>query len=185
MTDSILFRIDLDGTKVPVKWREMHEVRRDILHYFEENLHEPTNVYVIPEYSKHEYWKYLTVCYEREYAETRRYCWLFERGCLALLNGLSLDILNEQLWPGSNLWDKSKGIAESCLPYLKSYQPKEPLLNEGKQMLIEAMSFISAMSADELDENGYPKFVTTDQGGWFTKNIIGDYFRATAQLDFG
>lgn len=184
MIEPILFRIDLEGTKVPVTWREMHEVRRDILHYLEENLHEPMNVYVIPEYSKHEYWKYLNVSFEREYAESRRYCWLFERGCLAVLNGLCLDTLNEQLWSGSGLWDKGKSTTKSSLPYLKAYQPTEPLLDVGKHMLIDAMNFIADMSADELDGDGYPKFTAADQGAWFTKNIVGEYYRATAQLDF-
>ena len=52
-------------------------------------------------------------------------------------------------------------------------------------MLIDAISFISAMTADDLDGDGYPNFKTAKQGTWFTKNIIGEYYKATAKLDFG
>lgn len=185
MTEPILFRTDLAGKKVPVSWQEMHAVRRDILHYFEENLHEPMNVYVIPEYSKLEYWKYLSVFFKREFAESKRYAWLCERGCLGLLNGMSLDVLNEQLWDGSGLWEKGKNLASTSLPYLQAYKPTEPILEEGRKMLIASLKFISEMNADDLDGDGYPKLTTRNQGAWFTKNIVGEYYRATACLDFG
>jgi len=41
------------------------------------------------------------------------------------------------------------------------------------------------MSVRDLDEDGFPNFATQAQGAWFTKNIVGDYFRSTAKLDFG
>ncbi|WP_108816577.1 hypothetical protein [Loktanella sp. Alg231-35] len=185
MTQPILFRTDLTGQVLPIDWREMHEVRRDILHYYEENLHEPVNVYVIPEYAKLEYWKYLSVFFTERYAECKRYVWLFERGCLALLNGLALDFLNEQLWEDSGLWKKGKDIANASLPYLEAYRPKEPILEDGRELLIGSFRFIAAMDANDLDRDGYPKFAVRDQGAWFTRHIIGDYYRTTAALDFG
>ena len=163
----------------------MHEVRRDILHYFEENLHEPMNVYIIPEYSKLEYWKYLSVFFTERYAESKRYAWLIERGCLALLNGLALDILNEQLWVGSGLWEKGKDIAHSSLPYLDAYQPTELILKDGRNMLIASYRYIAAMDEHDLDRDGYATFAARDQAAWFTRNVVGEYYRKTASLDFG
>ncbi|MDO6589701.1 hypothetical protein DS901_07935 [Loktanella sp. D2R18] len=185
MTQPILFRTDLGGQKVPIHWEEMHPVRRDILHYFEENLDEPMNVYLIPEYTKLEYWKYLSVFFTKQYAESKRYAWLFERGCLALLNGLALDVLGEQLHEGSGPWLKGKDIAQSSLPYLQTYTPTEAILKDGQEMLIDSFSFIAQMNSSDLDWDGYPKFIANDQGLWFTRNIIGDYYRKTAALDFG
>lgn len=73
---------------------------------------------------------------------------------MAALNGLCLDTLNEQLWPDTDLWDKSNRIAKSSQPHLKAYQPTEPLLDVGKHMLIDTMNFISAMTANDLDRDG-------------------------------
>jgi hypothetical protein len=97
MEQAPFYRTDLNGRKIPVSFNELHPVLRDIVHYFEVNLNEPQNVMVMAEYSKLEYWKYLSIGWtEPEIAESKRYTWLCERGCLALLNGLSLDFLTER-----------------------------------------------------------------------------------------
>ena len=179
------FRTDLTGQQVPISWREMHEVRRDILVYFEDNLNEEMNVLVLAEYSALNYAQYLSVSIGEEVEESERYAWLCERGSLALLNGMLLDVLTEPLWEGRDLWDMGKDLAQSSLPYLKSYKPNESNLETGREFLINAMEFTSQMSADDLDINGEVNFPVRTQAAWFTKNIIGDYFRSTAMLDFG
>lgn len=187
LMDQPFFRISLDGRKMPVGFSELHSILKDVVYYFELNLNEPQNVLILAEYSKLEYWKYLSVSWNSpEWAESKRYTWLCERGCLAVLNGLSLDFLGEQQFDGSDEWRQMKAIAQESLPYLKKYRPSEDRLEPGRDYLLEAFGFITEMSSNHLDEDGYANCrPLVEQGAWFTRNIVGDYFRSTAKLDFG
>lgn len=186
MDQSPFFRTDLDGRKVPVSFSELHPILRDVVFYFEVNLNEPQNVLMLTEYSKLEYWKYLSISWaEPEYAESKRYAWLCERGCLALLNGLSLNFLNEQQLVGSDEWEQSQLLARKSLPYLRLFRPSEERLKVGRDLLLASFTFIAEMSADDLNENSMANFSAQTQGAWFTMNVVGDYFRSTAKLDFG
>jgi hypothetical protein len=186
MEQEPFYRTDLNGRKIPVSFNELHPVLRDIVHYFEVNLNEPQNVMVMAEYSKLEYWKYLSIGWtEPEIAESKRYTWLCERGCLALLNGLSLDFLTEQQVAGSKNWERVKVLASEVLEYLELFQPSDGILEAGRKYLLDSFTFIAEMSAKHLDEDGFPNFSSVAQGAWFTKNVVGDYFHTTAQLDFG
>lgn len=180
------YRTGLDGQNVPVSFSELHSIIRDVVHYFEVNLNEPQNVLIMAEYSRLEYWKYLSISWAApEFAESIRYTWLCERGCLALLNGLSLNFLTEQQVAGSKEWQQIQVLARKSLPYLRLFRPADELLEEGRDLLIASFTFIAKMSPNDLDENSIPMFPTQAQGAWFTMNVVGDYFRSTAKLDFG
>jgi hypothetical protein len=186
MDQQPFYRTDLDGQKIPVSFSELHPILRDVVHYFEINLSEPQNVLILGEYSKLEYWKYLSISWTSpEVAESKRYTWLCERGCLAMLNGLSLDFLTEQQVVGSELWQHAKALAFESLPYLRLFQPADSGLEEGRDFLIASLTFIAEMSSRDLDEHSIPMFATQAQGAWFTRSVVGDYFRSTAKLDFG
>nr|MDJ0614154.1 hypothetical protein [Rhizobiaceae bacterium] len=107
------------------------------------------------------------------------------RGCLALLNGLSLGFLTEQQLAKSEDWQRAKALARECLPYLRLFQPADRGLEEGRDLLIASFTFIAAMSSNDVDEHSIPIFDTRAQGAWFMTNVVGDYFRSTAKLDFG
>ena len=104
---------------------------------------------------------------------------------MALLNGLSLDFLTDQQFDRSEDWVRAKALARECLPYLRRFQPTDEGLEEGRDFLIASFAFIVKMSSKDLDENSIPNFDAQEQGAWFTRNIVGDYFRSTAELDFG
>lgn len=180
------YRIGLDGQKFPVSFSELHPILRDVVHYFEVNLNEPQNVLILAEYSKLEYWRYLSISWTSpEVAESKRYTWLCERGCLALLNGLSLNFLTEQQFVGSQEWQNAKALAQESLPYLRQFQPADVGLEEGRDLLLASFTFIAEISPKDLDQDSIPVFATQAQGTWFTRNVVGDYFRSTAELDFG
>ena len=186
MEQAPFFRTDLDGRKIPVSFEEINPIIRDIVLYFEVNLNEPLNVLLVPECHKVAYWKYLSISWDApEFSESKRYAWLCQRGCLALLNGLSIDFLDDQMVVGSVVWDKAKSLAHDSLPYLKQYEPSDEVLEAGREFLINTFKFIAEMSAQDLDEDGMPNIYLNSQGSWFTKNVVGDYFRSTAYLDFG
>gem|GEM_PF-6865908 len=102
-----------------------------------------------------------------------------------MLNGLSLDFLTDQQFGGSEIWRQMKAQAQESLPYLRRFEPADESLEEGRDLLLASFTFIAEMSVRDLDEDGFPNFATQAQGAWFTKNIVGDYFRSTAKLDFG
>jgi hypothetical protein len=186
MEQAFLARTDLEDRNIAVSFEELHPVLRDIVHYFEVNLNEPQNILILNKYSRLEYWKYLSISWKPpENAESARYAWLCERGCLALLNGMSLDFLTDQLVGDSDFWLQRKAMAHSALPYLKHYEPSDELLIQGREFLIKVFEFIEKMTPQDLDDEGMLGFDARPQGPWFTRNIVGDYFRSTAQLDFG
>ena len=186
MDQAPFYRLDLDGGKSPVSFDELYPLLRDIVFYFELNLAEQQNVLVLDEFCTSQYWKSLSVSWaEPEFAESRRYAWLCERGCMALMNGAALCFLTEQQSVESALWLRTKAWAREAMPYLRHFQPSDEILEEGRTQLLDALGFIADMSEEDLDEHGIPAFDTTSQGVWFTTNIVGDYFRTTAQLDFG
>jgi hypothetical protein len=186
MDQQPFYRTGLDGQKIPVSFSELHPILRDVVHYFEINLNERQNVLILAEYSKLEYWKYLSISWTSpEVAESKRYTWLCERGCLGLLNGLSLDFLTVQQVVGSEQWRHAKALARESLPYLRSFQPTDAGLEEGRDFLIDSFTFITELSQKDLDDDGTPMFATQAQSAWFTRSVVGDYFRSTAELDFG
>ena len=186
MEQAPFYRTDLHGRKIPVSYAELHPILRDIVHYFEVNLYEPQNVLLLDEYSKLEYWKYLSISWNvPESAESKRYAWLCERGCLALLNGLSLDFLTQQQSVGSHDWQKIKALAPETLQFLKLYQPSDSGIEAGREFLLASYTFIVEVSSEDVDEDGNLGFPTQAQGAWFTRNIVGEYYRSTATLDFG
>ncbi len=102
-----------------------------------------------------------------------------------MLNGLSLDFLTEQQLVGSEEWQHAQALASESLPYLRQFQPADEGLEEGLDLLLASFTFIAEMSPKDLDEDSMPMFATQAQGTWFTRNVLGNYYRSTAELDFG
>lgn len=97
MDTSGFYRIELSGEKVAVGYGEIHALRKDILLYFDDNLEEPTHVFMPREQFTQEYWKYISLDFTTEWAESVQYKKLVQEGCLALLNGIALELLEEPI----------------------------------------------------------------------------------------
>lgn len=185
MEQSPFFRTNLSGQKIGVSWPEIREIRRDILDYFDDNLNEDLNVLAHTQRPLNTFAKYLSIGFTEEFSESERYVWLCERGCLALLNAMVLDFLSDQVFEGSETWNQAKEAAQFSLQYLIQYKPTEPILEIGKNFLIASCKFIDEATGQDISETGEALFAIKDQGAWFTKHIVGDYFKTTARLDFG
>lgn len=178
MNDSGFFRVDLSGQKVLLPYLELHLIRRDILLYYDENVGEEFNILMPLNVYKHDYWKFLSIGFDKEWAESVRYKSLIERGCLALINGMTLEMLYE---PGSSLeksWSERKVGVDTILPYVDAYQPSCPSLCEGRRLLIGTLKFIEQFSPSDLDKNGeIAGFDLMTPANWFEENIVQEYFR--------
>ncbi len=172
------YRVELDGSKVWLTYDEVHAVRKDILLYYDENAGEPVNVLLAPGQFNLPYWKYLSFGYKQEWAESERYKKLVEEGCLALLNGIALDLLDEPVNVIRKKWQNA--TAEEIILYLKQYQPRTDQLQTAKAYLLRSYHFIDSLSNDDLDADGMLKhFDQAAAGRWFDEHIVREYFKHT------
>lgn len=179
MSDTDFYRIDLSGKKVWLPYLDLHQIRRDILLYFDENVGEAFNILMPQNIYKHDYWKYLSIGFDNEWAESVRYQTLIERGCLTLINGITLEILDGLAIGLDKTWSERRVSAEMILPYMGAYQPGSPDLNEGKQFLMRTLNFIIQFTSSDLDANGaLANFDLGAQAKWFDQNIIQNYYRS-------
>ena len=89
--------MELSGEKVAVEDAELAALRKDILLYFDTNLDEPLCIYIPADQFILPYWKYLSLGFSQEWAESVHYQRLAEEGCLALLNGIALELLDQPI----------------------------------------------------------------------------------------
>ena len=182
MTDSGFFRLRLDGSTAPIPYLELHFVRRDILLYFDENVGEPINVLMPLNVFKQDYWKFLSINFDQEWAESVRYKRLIERGCLALINGITLEILYEPMTNLEKTWSERKITVTEIIPYVENYVPSCPVLAEGKRSLLETLLFIKRTSPEDIDTNGdITNFDIVPTAKWFDENIVQEYFVSMAK----
>jgi len=182
MSDCDFFRVRLDGTKAPIPYLDLHYVRRDVLHYFDENVGDPIYVLLPRNVYEHDYWKFLSIGFDREWAESARYARLIERGCLALINGITLDILDCASNGLNKTWSERNVTVEEITPYVENYAPTCPTLVDGRRQLLETLSFIDGMSAKDFDKHGeLSTFNIAPTAQWFDENIVQDYFRSMAE----
>ncbi|SNZ19457.1 hypothetical protein [Cohaesibacter gelatinilyticus] len=181
MSDSDFYIIDLSGNKVRVSYLDLHLIRRDLLLYFDENVGEPVHVLMPCNVYKQDYWKFLSIGYDKETAESVAYKNLIERGCLAFINGMTLEMLYEPA-SGIKTWLEREISADAILPYIEAYQPSSPVLNEGKKFLISTLNFIDQLSPADFDEYGdIADFDLVTQAKWFDENIVREYYRTMAK----
>lgn len=176
MEETDFYITNLDGQKIGVTYKEVYGIRRDVLIYFDENMGEPVNIIVPEEEFKLDYWKYLSIKFDKEWAESEGYKKVIEEGCLALLNGIALDILDEPIGIIKREWRGVK--VENILPYIQAYQPENDRLHKAKKYLLNVFHFIENFTEKDLDESNLLKeFDTSLIGKWFDENIVEEYFR--------
>ena len=173
--DSPFYRIELNGERVGVEFAEIHALRKDILLYFDDNLEEDIFVLLPQGQFQLAYWQYLSVSFEHQWAESVHYQKVVEEGCLALLNGIALELLDQPITRLRNEWP---GISvPQVLAYLHQYQPSSPRLATAKAHLVRTYSFINALAPEDVDADGLlTHFNPGLAGGWFKQEIIHAYF---------
>jgi hypothetical protein len=92
---SSFYRVALSGEQVAVSYAELAALRKDILRYFDDNLGETTSLYMPADEFTLPYWEYLSLNFAQQWAESVHYQRLVEEGCLALLNGIALELVDE------------------------------------------------------------------------------------------
>ena len=95
---SSYYRVALSGERVAVSYAELAALRKDILRYFDDNLGETVSVYLpVAEFTL-PYWECLSLGFATpKSSESAHYQRLVEEGCLALLNGIALTLLDESI----------------------------------------------------------------------------------------
>jgi len=179
MDNMQFFRITLSGEKTWLPDFEIHNLRKDILMYYDDNVGEPLNVYLAHDAYKLDYWKYLSIGFEDQLGETERHKSFIEYGCLALINGITLDILDEPI-PNYDMSWLPRGIkVEDMLPYLESYVPTNKIAETAQTHLLERLSFIAKIKKDDIDEYGLLKdFDLLTSAQWFDHEIVRAYFKS-------
>jgi hypothetical protein len=173
--DSFYYRVDLTGQQVGVSYDEIHALRKDILLYFDENLEEPLSILLADGQYTLPYWQYLSFGFAQEEAESFRYQRLVVEGCLALLNAIALDLLDEPLGILPKAWHQVP--VEQFLAYLALYRPTSTRLATAKAHLVRTFAFIQQLTPHDLDEHNCLKtFDLTMAGKWFQREIVEAYF---------
>jgi hypothetical protein len=180
--NSGFYRIELDGNKVVVGFDEIHELRKDILCYFDENIGEIISVFLPFDKFSRPYWKFISIDFDQEWAESIRYKKVVEEGCLALLNGIALDLLDQPItdipkdWMGTNF--------NTIIAYINQYNPNTNRLRLARTCLLETYNFITNVTLNDIDEDGMLiEFNPAESGKWFDKEIVQAYYQW--QLEFG
>ena len=173
---SDFYRIELNGERVAVSFGEMHEIRKDILLYFDENIGEaiwvlmPDGQFVKP------YWKFLSIHFEQEWAESAKYKKVIEEGCLAVLNGIALDLLDQPITDEPKGWQGTE--VSVILSYIHHYSPGSDKLESAKTHLLNTYSFITDFTRRDIDEDGMLiDFNPSTAGRWFDEEIVKCYYR--------
>ncbi|RAK70268.1 hypothetical protein [Hymenobacter edaphi] len=176
MDESGFYRVELTGARVPVSFAAIHALRQDILLYFDDNLGEGINVLLPYEQLCQPYWQFLSIGFDQERAESAHYQKLVEEGCLALLNGLALDLLDQPPAPESPHWQSFD--IELILRYIQQYQPASPRLATARQHLLRTYDFIRRFGPHDTNADGLlVGFDPAPAGAWFDREIVQAYFR--------
>lgn len=186
MSDSSFYRLSLEGKKVELSYLELHSIRKDILLYFDQNVGEALDPYLPFDVFKQEYWKYLSINFDDHFGESVSYKDLIERGILALINGITLDILYQPVASMETAWGEQKISFDEIIPYVEAYRPSCQMLENGKTLVLDALNFIEQLTWNDVDENGdIISFDTSVQAVWFDENIVQEYFRTVVNRSCG
>jgi hypothetical protein len=169
------YRIELNGEKTWFDFDEIHILRKDILIFMDDNIGEFGD-YVMPLNQYHlEYWKYISINYEEEWAESKRYKRLIEEGCLNLLNGISCELLYE---PVSDIKKEWYGTdVNVIIKYIEAYTPSTDKLLTAKNYLLENYMYIKNFSWQDVDDEQC--LINSNKytiGKWFDSNIVKSYY---------
>ena len=172
---SSYYRVALSGERVAVSYAELAALRKDILRYYDDNLGEPLNIYMPAEEFTLPYWEYLSLGFSRPSSESAHYQRLVEEDCLALLNGITLELLDG----GPVIITKHWGTApvEALLRYATHYCPSSARLAQAQDHVVCTLSFIRDLSERDIDEYGElraPDFVPGAK--WFDEEIVRAYY---------
>ncbi len=167
---------DLSGNKRWLTYEEIHKLRKDILLYFDENIGEPISILMPDGEFNLDYWKYISIDFDKEWAESEHYKKLIEEGCLAILNAITLEILEEPINKILKEWRKVS--VDEIIPYIEYYKPKHKKLVIAKNHLLRTFNFIKNLDHSNLDEYSMLKeFDLSISGKWFDLNIIQEYYK--------
>lgn len=173
--DSNYYRVALSGERVAVGYAELAALRKDILRYFDDNLGEPLNIYMPADAYTLPYWHYLSLGFTRASAESWHYQRLVEEGCLALLNGITLELLDGGPVIITKHWGREP--VETLLRYAAHYRPASARLARARDHVVRTLSFIRDLS--ERDINGYGELRAADYvpgAKWFDEEIVRAYY---------
>ncbi|UOG77403.1 hypothetical protein MTX78_23965 (plasmid) [Hymenobacter tibetensis] len=174
-SDAPFYRIECTGEKVAVSFDEMHALRKDILLYFDDNAEETTSILLADRQYTLPYWKYLSVAFTQEWAESARYQKLVVEGCLALLHAIALDLLDEPFGRITKEWQGES--VERLLLYLRQYNPLSEKLAIAQRHLVRTFSFIVQLTPTDLDESNFLKgFDRSIAAIWFKEQMVQAYF---------
>jgi hypothetical protein len=169
---SSFYRVTLSGEQVAVSYAELAALRKDILRYFDDNLGETTSLYMPADEFTLPYWEYLSLNFAQQWAESVHYQRLVEEGCLALLNGIALELLDE---PVTQHWREQS--VEQLLQYVVHYQPSSARLGPARDHLVRTLTFIRDVSERDFDQ--YGSLATNDYvpgALWIADEIVRAYY---------
>ncbi|HEX8326033.1 MAG TPA: hypothetical protein VF629_00740 [Hymenobacter sp.] len=149
MEASRFYRVELNGEQVAVGDVELAALRKDILLYFDTNLDEPVCTYMPADQFTLPYWRYLSLGFSQEWAESVHYQRLVEESCVALLNGIALELLDEPLGLIRKHWRQES--LETLLQYVEHYRPSSAKLAPARGHLVRTLTFILNLTESDLD----------------------------------
>ena len=149
MSPSSFYRVALSGEQVAVGDAELAALRKDILLYFDTNLDEPVSIFMPADQFTLPYWKYLSLGFSQEWAESVHYQRLVEEGCLALLNGIALDLLDEPIGVIRKHWRQEP--VETLWQYVTHYTPSSARLATARNHVLHTLTFVLDLNESDLD----------------------------------
>lgn len=174
--NSGFYRTELNGLRIAVSFDEIHELRRDIFLYFDENIGEIISILLPQSKFDKPYWKFLSIDFTQEWAESTSYKKIIEEGCLALLNGIALDLLDQPISTIPKSWQENN--FDSILSYINHYTPKTDRLRIAKSYLLQTYTFIANAALNDFDADGMLLSFNPAEGGrWFDKEIVQAYYK--------
>ena len=174
---SSYYRVALSGERVAVSYAELAALRKDILRYFDDNLGETVSVYLpVAEFTL-PYWECLSLGFATpKSSESAHYQRLVEEGCLALLNGIALTLLDESISIITKHWGPTP--VETVLRYAVHYRPSSARLAPARDHVVRTLTFIRDLSERDFDQYGL--LVTGDYlpgAKWIDEEIVRSYYR--------
>lgn len=177
MQDTSIFIERLDGSKRPIEWTELNQLKKDILWIFDENGGELHNAFV-PNYSfSLPYWEYASINGDKYFYDDQKK--FYREGTLIILLCMLAEYVDI---PGGSQIVFGGNELKTILSYVRQFEPTNENQNSLKELLVLGLSIAMTITKEDIAKNEdfeHPelgKFLSALT--WVNKTFIQPYYKS-------
>jgi len=177
MQDTNIFIEKIDGTKRPIEWTELNQLKKDILWVFDENGQELHHAFV-PDYSfTLPYWEYVNLSGNQYlYDEQKQF---YREGTLIVILCMVVEYIDIQ---GGNQLVFGVNKPEAILAYIRQFDPVNEKQTSLKELVILGLTIAISITKEDIARN--KDFEHPDLNSfyarlpWVNQTFIQSYYKS-------